>query len=801
MASTAFGASSARCQRRAISRASRQRARRVATVRVRAAFPSSSSASPWTSSPSPSLGSPSFADNVEIGDASTAAERELKFAVKPYLDANPGLVLQRVVRIAASTARVALAWVTERPDRGTVLRDAVAALGPVFVKLGQTMASREDLVGDEAAAALKGLQDRMDPFDQSRAMEILREELGLELSGDSGGNDGGDWSAAPPLVGAPGSGAPFTALSEVPVGAASLGQVYRGTLADGREVAVKVQRPDVYAQVALDMYIIRAALAWLREYWQTDTDIPAVADQVGAGLLRELDYRLEAANADAFAAKHAFLPFLRVPANVPELSGRRVMVSEWMNGRPLRDCTPTEKLSLVRMGLESSVAQLLQTGMIHADPHEGNFLLGDDGRLVMLDFGLMTEMDPGHQESMAGCVLAFIDADYDEMLEKFKGMGVLPDQPQRWVAGRWVDCSFQDFRGAFLKALFASNGSGGNEEDVHGFKPTDMTNFGDLWLKLGSLALEYAFIIPSYYVLVMRSFATFEGIAETVDGEFDIYSAAMPYAARRALAPTTASGAVALRAALVDASGALRIDRLAAAVPRRGQRDNAPSSAAAAAATAAAVATEAEDDPDMSTSTTRGNGDPSASSAGAAAGVAPGAPSSVAAAGMLTHLLLEARDGQALRRVLIEVDTLAAVTFALSPAGLRWLRTVAIEALKGWRTAAAAIVQWLGRGRGGGNGRGRGAVYSAPSGESVGAGAGLNGAPNVPRGEPRVSASSPASAYFRSAADDSAALSLRRGAWRRRRVITVLVSAHASRLWLQFGFKVGTGNPGLGFRV
>ena len=171
---------------------------------------------------------------------------------------------------------------------------------------------------------------------------------------------------------------------------------------------------------------MRRGWPWVTEYWQTETDIPAVADQVGAGLLRELDYRLEAANADRFAQKHAFLPFLRVPGNVPALSGRRVMVSEWIDGRPLRECSAAEKLSLVRMGLECSVAQLLQTGMIHADPHEGNFMLGDDGKLVMLDFGLVTTMEPGHQESMAGAVLAFIAADYDAMLEEFKGMGVLP---------------------------------------------------------------------------------------------------------------------------------------------------------------------------------------------------------------------------------------------------------------------------------------------------------------------------------------------------------------------------------------
>ena len=207
------------------------------------------------------------------------------------------------------------------------------------------------------------------------------------------------------------------------------------------------------------------------------------------------------------------------------------MTTEWIDGKPLRECDADQRLALVRMGLTSSVAQMFQTGTLHADPHEGNFLLANDGRLAMLDFGLVTRMDPSHQEAMAGCVLAFVAEDYDAMLDNFAGMGVIPDQPQRWVDGRWVDCSRDKSPDAFKAALFAAD-SRENDKNGEPFRPTDMTDFGSLWVRLGALALEYAFLLPSYYALVMRSFATFEGIAKSIDGEFDVYAAAIPFPRR-----------------------------------------------------------------------------------------------------------------------------------------------------------------------------------------------------------------------------------------------------------------------------
>ena len=507
-------------------RASRARAARIPFSSASRDDPSV--VSPWLTRTTPSVPSGRFADASSAEEAASAAEDELRDTVRPFLESNPGVVVARVARVTLAGARVILTWVFKSPDRGEILRGAVASLGPVYVKLGQTLASREDLIGVEASAALRTLQDRMPPFEADAALDLLRAELRVHPD--------------VPLAHPADPRAPFARLSREPVAAASLAQVHKGILRDGRVVAVKIQRPGVYEQVALDMYVFRLLLAGLRAYWKTDTDIPAVADEVGAGLLRELDFRLEAANAGDFARRNgAVTPFLRVPRGVPELSARRVMATEWIDGKPLRECDADQRLALVRMGLTSSVAQMFQTGTLHADPHEGNFLLANDGRLAMLDFGLVTRMDPSHQEAMAGCVLAFVAEDYDAMLDNFAGMGVIPDQPQRWVDGRWVDCSRDEFADAFKAALFAAD-SRENDKNGEPFRPTDMTDFGSLWVRLGALALEYAFLLPSYYALVMRSFATFEGIAKSIDGEFDVYAAAIPFAARRALAPVTPEG-------------------------------------------------------------------------------------------------------------------------------------------------------------------------------------------------------------------------------------------------------------------
>ena len=219
---------------------------RRALARLESPFPRrpatrASVVSPWLTRTTPECSlRADFADASSAEEAASAAEDELRDTVRPFLESNPGVVVARVARVTLAGARVILTWVFKSPDRGEILRDAVASLGPVYVKLGQTLASREDLIGVEASAALRTLQDRMPPFEADAALDLLRAELRVHPD--------------VPLAHPADPRAPFARLSREPIAAASLAQVHKGILRDGRVVAVKIQRPGVYEQVALDMY-------------------------------------------------------------------------------------------------------------------------------------------------------------------------------------------------------------------------------------------------------------------------------------------------------------------------------------------------------------------------------------------------------------------------------------------------------------------------------------------------------------------------------------------------------------------
>jgi len=495
-----------------------------------------------------------------ISDTELSYEDKVAWLAR-YYGLRPLEVGGRLARVAATGARVAVTWVLEGrlPEdvpkrRGAVLRDALSALGPVFVKIGQTLATRPDLIGDEAAKYLTQLQEKNAPFPSEVAFRIIQEEF--EWSGPIAGNhlDGLNSPDATPL---------FVELGEEPVAAASLGQVYKGVVrkpgAPGESipVAVKVMRPLVGRQIALDVHIIRLCLKWLQEYWGTEAELPNISNEVGAGLFRELDYHQEARNIEEFREAHSFQKFLHIPSTFPFWTRKRVLCMEWVEGKRKSALSDREKLSMVKMGVDCCMAQLLQTGIIHADPHDGNMMLSGEEELCLLDFGLVTRITAEQQEAMAAAILHTLAEEWGALVEDMKIMGLLPEVPAIWVdpvtrepASPMVQGVWQDMDEADFTAVFSRSMSSGGQQ----------RSFSQITEQLCELGASYRVNLPTWLVLIIRAMMTLDGFASAMD--YNPIEAAYPHAIRRALAPITDRGRQALRNAVLTPEGDVQWARL-----------------------------------------------------------------------------------------------------------------------------------------------------------------------------------------------------------------------------------------------
>lgn len=330
------------------------------------------------------------------------------------------------------------------------------AMGPTFVKLGQLLSSRVDLLTPAYITALARLQDEVEPFGYAEVEQIVGEELGVRLSKI------------------------FPTFDHRPLAAASLGQVHRATLRDGREVVVKVQRPGIRRQVLDDMDV----LADLADLLDARTDlgrygIRDLLEEFRKSLMDELDYRREADNLVTVAdilAEHAEIV---VPKPFPDFSTGRVLTMEYVDGKKITDLGPLGLLELDGAPLADGLfaaylEQVLVRGMFHADPHPGNVLLTSDGRIALLDIGMVARIAPAYRDKLVKLFLALADSRSDEVARIARTMGeelddfdpVLFERAVTDVVGRSADASLSDLDvGAMLLQLTRKAGEAGLKMD------------------------------------------------------------------------------------------------------------------------------------------------------------------------------------------------------------------------------------------------------------------------------------------------------------------------------------------------
>ncbi|HEY7216517.1 MAG TPA: AarF/UbiB family protein, partial [Thermoanaerobaculia bacterium] len=311
------------------------------------------------------------------------------------------------------------------------------ALGPTFIKLGQLLSTRSDLLPQPYLEALTRLQDRVEPFSFAEVEEIVSGELGVRLS------------------------KAFLEFDSTPIAAASLGQVHRAALRDGREVAVKVQRPGIRQVILEDLDAFAQIAALIDKHTEVGRRFAFqdMLEEFRKTLLRELDYRREAANLVTLANNLRHYERLVVPRPVDDYTTSRVLTMDYVRGTKITDLPPVARTELDGRPLAEDLCkayldQILVDGFFHADPHPGNLFVTDDGRLALLDLGMVARVDPRMQEQLLKLLLAIIDAQGQDAAETALKLGtVMSDFDETRYRRQVTDLvgSFQDVAGARIQ--------------------------------------------------------------------------------------------------------------------------------------------------------------------------------------------------------------------------------------------------------------------------------------------------------------------------------------------------------------
>lgn len=465
---------------------------------------------------------------TEEGDQALPLRYDPVF-LKEYFDQRPALVYKRLGQILGNAGplltKILLDVATKKTKQNEVkraiqFRDIITSLGPFFIKLGQALSIRPDILSPRVMVEMQQLCDKVPSYDSKVAFATIERELGRPVE------------------------EVYSKITPEPIAAASLGQVYRATLrATGEEVAVKVQRPFVLETVSLDLYLMRELGLRLKKvpFLAERTDLVALIDEFAPRFYDELDYTLECQNGIRIQEYMRGVENIIVPTNYPDYTSRRVFTAEWIDGEKLSQSTADDVSTLVNAGVVAYLTQLLESGFFHADPHPGNLIRTPEGKLCLLDFGLMTELTDDQKYGMIEAIAHLIHRDYSRIGDDFKKLGFIPE-----------DVDVEPIVPALTRVFDAALAGGGAKS----------INFNDLAADLAQITFEYPFRIPPYFALVIRAIGVLEGIALVANPEFAIVDEAYPYIAQRLLKDDTPRLRAALRYMVYGKDNVFDVERM-----------------------------------------------------------------------------------------------------------------------------------------------------------------------------------------------------------------------------------------------
>jgi ubiquinone biosynthesis protein len=371
------------------------------------------------------------------------------------------------------------------------LRILLEELGPTFVKLGQTLSTRTDILPPALAFELDKLQDNVPPFPFAVVRSVIEADLAGTLE------------------------ELFTEFHPEPLAAASVGQVHRAVLPDGTQVVVKVQRPGVDKEMEADLLIMRdlAGLAERRTEWGKMYALEQLVEEFGAQLHQQLDYTVEGHHADHFREVSADVEGMYVPTVFWDYSGRRLLTMEYVDGIKISDLPIIDEANIDRKALATRLVEIMATqaldkGLYHADPHPGNLMVQLDGTIVFMDFGMVGYVDEHLKDQLVDLVLAVVDRDVDRIVSTLLSVGIV----ERRVDTARLKLDIRNLLRKYYEMPLAA------------------ISFTEAMNEMFGLAVKHRVRLPPDLTLLMKTALTIEGIATQLDPDMSIVDVARPFA-------------------------------------------------------------------------------------------------------------------------------------------------------------------------------------------------------------------------------------------------------------------------------